>query len=200
MPAFGASAKMQPPSAQSQAFDATFSREGWYQPSSQAKWELIGSSLTSCFSCSSSTADPSTAQSLQRLKLIHHSRNKLRHCGMNVHRPLKDAERLIAAWNERQVKRMPMLFSQNAGMLPCQTTQRRVRCWIATLTNINPEAAVMVMMVMMVVVTIRACAPRRQQSIDSVPPRYPCRAIQWSPVFALAARVLRSATPPPCHR
>jgi hypothetical protein len=41
---------------------------------------------------------------------------------------LEDAERLIAAWNERQAKRMPMLFSQNAGMLPCQTTQRRVRC------------------------------------------------------------------------
>jgi hypothetical protein len=26
---------------------------------------------------------------------------------------LEDAERLIAAWNERQAKRMPMLFSPN---------------------------------------------------------------------------------------
>jgi hypothetical protein len=26
-----------------------------------------------------------------------------------------DAERLIAAWNERQVKRMPMLFSPTIG-------------------------------------------------------------------------------------
>jgi hypothetical protein len=47
-----------------------------------------------------------------------------------------------------------MLSSQNAGMLPCQTTQRRVRCWIATLTNINPEATVMMMMVVVMVMMI----------------------------------------------
>jgi hypothetical protein len=28
---------------------------------------------------------------------------------------LEDAERLIAAWNERQIKRMPMLFSPTIG-------------------------------------------------------------------------------------
>jgi hypothetical protein len=28
---------------------------------------------------------------------------------------LEDAERLIAAWNERQTKRMPMLFSPTIG-------------------------------------------------------------------------------------
>ena len=28
---------------------------------------------------------------------------------------LEDAERLIAAWNERQAKRMPMLFSPTIG-------------------------------------------------------------------------------------
>ena len=28
---------------------------------------------------------------------------------------LEDAERLIAAWNERQAKRMPMLFSPTVG-------------------------------------------------------------------------------------
>jgi hypothetical protein len=33
---------------------------------------------------------------------------------------LDDAERLIAAWNERQAKRMLMLFSQTAAMLPRQ--------------------------------------------------------------------------------
>jgi hypothetical protein len=41
---------------------------------------------------------------------------------------LEDAKRLIAAWNDRQAKRMPMLLSQNAGMLPCQNHGRRVRC------------------------------------------------------------------------
>jgi hypothetical protein len=30
-------------------------------------------------------------------------------------RRAKDAERLIAAWNERQAKRMPMLFSPTIG-------------------------------------------------------------------------------------
>ena len=30
-------------------------------------------------------------------------------------RVLEDAERLIAAWNERQAKRMPMLFSPTIG-------------------------------------------------------------------------------------
>jgi hypothetical protein len=29
---------------------------------------------------------------------------------------LEDAERLIAAWNERQAKRMPMLFSPTIGV------------------------------------------------------------------------------------
>jgi len=28
---------------------------------------------------------------------------------------LEDAERLIAAWNERKIKRMPMLFSPTIG-------------------------------------------------------------------------------------
>jgi hypothetical protein len=28
---------------------------------------------------------------------------------------LEDAERLVAAWNERQAKRMPMLFSPTIG-------------------------------------------------------------------------------------
>jgi hypothetical protein len=30
---------------------------------------------------------------------------------------LEDAERLIAAWNERQAKRMPMLFSRRSALL-----------------------------------------------------------------------------------
>ena len=44
--------------------------------------DFIGSSLI--FSCSSSALP----RSLQRLELIHPSRNKLRHRGMNVHRAL----------------------------------------------------------------------------------------------------------------
>ena len=33
---------------------------------------------------------------------------------------LEDAERLIAAWNERQAKRMPMLFSPTIGAANCR--------------------------------------------------------------------------------
>jgi hypothetical protein len=53
---------------------------------------------------------------------------------------------------------MPTLFSQNAGemLTRARTRQRRVRCYIATLTNINPEPAVMMMvMMMMMVVTMQ---------------------------------------------
>jgi len=35
---------------------------------------------------------------------------------------LEDAERLIAAWNHRQAKRMPMLFSPNDRRCRCRPT------------------------------------------------------------------------------
>src|SRR6266853_3209266 len=68
---------MKPPSAVRQAFDAACAAcsAAGLMPSLS---DFMGSSLTSvCF-----------ARSLQRLELIHHSRNKLRHCGMNMHRAL----------------------------------------------------------------------------------------------------------------
>jgi len=41
---------------------------------------------------------------------------------------LEDAERLIAAWNERQAKRMPMLFSPTIG---AGITARYWYLWVA---------------------------------------------------------------------
>jgi hypothetical protein len=37
---------------------------------------------------------------------------------------LEDAERLIAAWNERQTKRMPMLFSPTINAIDLRTLDR----------------------------------------------------------------------------
>src|SRR5271169_1371771 len=81
VPAFGASAKMQPPSAQSQAFDATCSawRDCRVDTVPLRLHRLLSDFLLLWLSA---------ARSLQRFELIHHSRNKLRHCGMNVHRAL----------------------------------------------------------------------------------------------------------------
>src|SRR5271165_1600445 len=72
---------MQPPSAQSQAFDATCSGwlDCWVDTIPLGIHRLLPDLLSLQFGA---------ARSLQRLKLIHHSRNKLRHCGMNVHRAL----------------------------------------------------------------------------------------------------------------
>ena len=81
MPAFGASAEMEPPSAQSQAFDTTCSaRLG-------CRVDTIPLGLHRVLSISSCLGS-ALPRSLQRLELIHHRRNKLRHHGMNVHRAL----------------------------------------------------------------------------------------------------------------
>jgi hypothetical protein len=43
---------------------------------------------------------------------------------------LEDAERLIAAWNERQALRAPMIFSPTTlKSTTCKTTQRRLATW-----------------------------------------------------------------------
>jgi hypothetical protein len=72
---------MQPPSAQSQAFDTTCSAwlDCWVDTIPLGRHRLLSDFLL---------LQLSAARSLQRLELIHHSRNKLRHCGMNVHRAL----------------------------------------------------------------------------------------------------------------
>ncbi len=63
---------------------------------------------------------------------------------------LEDAERLIAAWNERQAKRMPMLFSLTIGAaitagywflwVSCQRAERSMRLTFApsTVTPTRP--------------------------------------------------------------
>jgi hypothetical protein len=51
---------------------------------------------------------------------------------------LEDAERLITAWNERQAKRMPMLFSPTIGAAVTANrwpTWPRVNIQVASLVN-----------------------------------------------------------------
>jgi hypothetical protein len=52
--------------------------------------------------------------------------------GFNGPQVLEDAERLIAAWNERQAKRMPMLFSPTIGAGQASPTRQRIQfaCFI----------------------------------------------------------------------
>jgi hypothetical protein len=81
VPAFGASAKMQPPSAHSQAFDTTCS--AWLDRRVDTVPLGLHRLLPDYLQLRLGVV-----RSLQRLELIHHGRNKLRYCGMNVHRAL----------------------------------------------------------------------------------------------------------------
>ena len=78
---FGASAKMEPPSPHSRAFGATCST--WLGRRIDTVplgfHGLLPESLL---------LQLGATPSLQRFEPIHHSRNKLRHCGMNMHRAL----------------------------------------------------------------------------------------------------------------
>src|SRR4051812_21216827 len=72
---------MKPPSAQSQAFDATCS--AW----NGCRVDTVPLGLHRLLAAIL-LRELSAARSLQRFELIQHGRNKLRHRGMNVHRAL----------------------------------------------------------------------------------------------------------------
>jgi hypothetical protein len=55
-------------------------------------------------------------------------RKKRRTGARPIAQVLEDAERLIAAWNERQAKRMPTLFSPTIGAAE-HPGQQRIRCF-----------------------------------------------------------------------
>jgi hypothetical protein len=79
--AFGAPAKMKPPFSRSRAFDAACSARLGRRVDT-IPYGPHG--LLSDFPL----LQLGTVRSLQRLELVHHGRNKLRHRGMNVHRAL----------------------------------------------------------------------------------------------------------------
>jgi hypothetical protein len=83
---------------------------------------------------------------------------------------LEDAERLIAAWNERQAKRMPMLFSPTIGA--AVTARYRflwVRCPACSTTN---------------VIDLRTLDRHRDAAVSSLIPALSCRSCRPNAPFA----------------
>jgi hypothetical protein len=77
---------------------------------------------------------------------------------------LEDAERLIAAWNERQAKRMPMLFSPTIGAAVTPGYWSRwVRCPACRTTN---------------AIDLRTLDRHRDAAVTSLIPALSCRSSQ----------------------
>jgi hypothetical protein len=97
---------------------------------------------------------------------------------------LKDAERLIAAWNERQAKRMPMLFSPTIGAaITAGYWFLWVRCPACRTTNAidlrtldrHRDAAVTSLIPALSCRSCRSNAPLSRTLAD----RYPAQVILW---------------------
>ncbi len=92
---------------------------------------------------------------------------------------LEDAERLIGAWNERQAKRMPMLFSPTIGAaVAAQHWFLWVRC--PACRTINS-------------IDLRALDRHRDAPISSLIPSLSCRSCRPNAPFAELVRLSRSS-------
>jgi hypothetical protein len=92
---------------------------------------------------------------------------------------LEDAERLIDAWNERQAKRMPMLFSP---MIGAAITARYwflwVRCPACRTTN---------------AIDLRTLDRHRDAAVTSLIPALSCRLCRPTAPFAQLVRLSRTS-------
>jgi hypothetical protein len=92
---------------------------------------------------------------------------------------LEDAERLIAAWNERQAKRMPMLFSPTIGaVVAARYWFLWVRCPACRATGS---------------VDLRTLDRHRDASVTSLIPALSCRSCQPNAPFAELVRLSRTS-------
>jgi hypothetical protein len=92
---------------------------------------------------------------------------------------LEDAERLIAAWNERQAKRMPMLFSPTIGAaIRAGYWFLWVRCPACRTTN---------------AIDLRTLDRHRDAAVTSLIPALSCRSCRPNAPFAELARVSRTS-------
>src|SRR5437016_5326821 len=92
---------------------------------------------------------------------------------------LEDAERLLAAWNERQAKRMPMLFSPTIGA--AVTTGYWflwVRCPACRTTN---------------AIDLRTLDRHHDAAVTSLIPMLSCRSCRPNAPFAELVRLSRSS-------
>jgi hypothetical protein len=94
-------------------------------------------------------------------------------------RILEDAERLIAAWNERQAKRMPMLFSPTIGAaVTAGYWFLWVRCPACHTTN---------------AIDLRTLDRHRDAAVTSLIPALSCRSCRPNAPFAELVRLSRTS-------
>jgi hypothetical protein len=92
---------------------------------------------------------------------------------------LEDAERLIAAWNERQAKRMPMLFSPTIGAaVAAGYWFLWVRCPACRTTN---------------AIDLRTLDRHRDAAVTSLIPALSCRSCRPNAPFAELVRLSRTS-------
>ncbi len=92
---------------------------------------------------------------------------------------LEDAERLIAAWNERQAKRMPMLFSPTIGAaIASRHWFLWVRCPACHTTN---------------AIDLRTIDRHRDAAVTSLIPALSCRLCRPNAPFAELVRLSRTS-------
>jgi hypothetical protein len=92
---------------------------------------------------------------------------------------LEDAERLIAAWNERQAKRMPMLFSPTIGAaITAGYWFLWVRCPACRTTN---------------AIDLRTLDRHRDAAVTSLIPELSCRSCRPNAPFAELVRLSRTS-------
>ncbi len=90
---------------------------------------------------------------------------------------LEDAERLIAAWNERLAERMPMLFSPTIGAaITARYWYLWVRCPACRMTN---------------AVDLRTLDRHRDAAVTSLIPALSCRSCRPNAPFAELVRLSR---------
>jgi hypothetical protein len=92
---------------------------------------------------------------------------------------LKDAERLIAAWNERQEKRMPMLFSPTIGAaIAARYWFLWVRCPACRMTS---------------GIDLRMLDRHRNAAVTNLIPALSCRSCRPNAPFAQLVRLSRTS-------
>jgi len=92
---------------------------------------------------------------------------------------LEDAERLIAAWNERQAKRMPMLFSPTIGAaITAGYWFLWVRCPVCRTTN---------------AIDLRMLDRHRDAAVTSLIPGLSCKSCRPNAPFAELVHLSRAS-------
>ena len=92
---------------------------------------------------------------------------------------LEDAERLIAAWNERQIKRMPMLFSPTIG---AAIAARYWFLWVRCPACRTTQA-----------LDLRTLDRHRDAAVTSLIPALSCRSCRPNAPFAELVRLSRTS-------